>query len=34
MPRVLAAAMDLFVSTEEDYCLKGMHFAICRSGKH
>ena len=23
-----------FVSTEEDYCLKGMHLAVCRSGKH
>ena len=27
-PRVLAAAMDPFVYTEEDYCQKGMHFAI------
>ena len=26
--------MDVFVSIEEDYCLKGMHFAICRTGKH
>ena len=33
-PRVLAALMDLFVSTEEDYGLKDMHFAICRSRKH
>ena len=25
---------NYFTSTEEDYCLKGMHFAICRSRQH
>ena len=33
-PRVLIAPMDLFVSTEEDYCREGMRFATCRSGKY
>ena len=32
-PGALAAPMDL-ASTEEDYCLKGMHFAIRRSRQH
>ena len=27
-PGVLAASMDLFASTEESYCLTGMHFAF------
>ena len=30
-PKVLAAAIDLFVSAEEDYRLKDMYFEICRS---
>ena len=30
-PRVLETAMDYFVSTEKECCLKGMHFAIFRS---
>ena len=30
-PRILAAAMDLLFATDEDYCLKDMYFAICRS---
>ena len=30
---IAAAGMDI-VSTVEDYCLKGMHFAISRLGKH
>ena len=33
-PRILVAEMDVLVSIEEDYCLKGKHFAICRPGKH
>ena len=33
-PGILVAAMDRFVSTEEDYHLKGMHFAIGRFAKH
>ena len=28
----LAAQMDLFCFTEEDYCLKGVYFAISNSG--
>ena len=27
-PRVVVAVMDLFFTTEEDYHLKSMHFAI------
>ena len=31
---VLAAAMDLFLSTEEDFCFKRICFVIGRSRKH
>ena len=35
-PGLLAVSMDpiLLVPTEEDYFLKGMHLAICRSRQH
>ena len=32
--RVLVLRWIYFASTEEDYCLKGMHFANCRSKQH
>ena len=28
---LVVGAMDLFVATEEDYCLKGTHFVILSS---